>query len=105
MIAVLEKGEAVLDRKKQNSVMQMIDLVNALSAGVSGSATAAELMSAFGRSVSIENESAIAGQNTPAQINMGDVYIYGADGDTVEQHIEINRRFANEIFDLLNIKK
>ena len=43
--------------------------------------------------------------NKPVQITFGDTNIYGADEKTVTQHIEVTRRFANEVFGQLNIKK
>lgn len=43
--------------------------------------------------------------NKPVQITFGDTVIYGYDDKTVTQHIEVTRRFANEIFGRLNIKK
>lgn len=105
MIAVLEEGEAVLDKKKQESAMNMIDFISALSRGLSVDSNGLDFMSVFnGLS---DRTSNVASINPPSavEINFGDVVINGADGDTVQQHIEVNRRFANEIFDILHIKK
>ena len=43
--------------------------------------------------------------NNVGAIHFGDVYIYGSDGDAVQQHIDVNRRFVNEVLDRLNIRK
>lgn len=105
MLAVLETGEAILDKEKQDSLMQTLDLVKALSSGISQTVSAAELMDTFGRSSITSDTNSLATSPALNQIHFGDVHIYGADGDTVQQHIEINRRFANDIINLLNIKK
>ena len=42
--------------------------------------------------------------NQPS-IRMGDVYINGANNDTVKQHIEINRRLADEMLSHLGLRR
>lgn len=62
-------------------------------------------MDTFGQSSIVSDENPSATSLTKNQIHFGDIHIYGADGNTIQQHIEINRRFANDIINLLNIKK
>ena len=43
--------------------------------------------------------------NQSETIHFGDVYIYGADEQTVEKHREVTRQFTNEVLKQLNIKR
>ena len=42
--------------------------------------------------------------NSSNSVQFGDVYIYGANDETVKKHQEINRKFTNEVLKNLNIK-
>lgn len=109
-LALLENGEAVLDDKKQNRLFELIELLNLLTkkAGqfsVDGSVQrlTQTMLAGFD---ALRSSTLDATQRTSnAIIQMGDVYIYGADESTVEQHREINRQFANEVLQQMNIKR
>ena len=44
-------------------------------------------------------------ENRSQSIQFGNVYIYGANDDTVAKHQEVNRQFTNEVLRYLNIKR
>lgn len=105
-LAVLENGEMVLDDEHQKSLFRLVDFATTISdrfgkllenVGYSpilqrvGTATAKEI-------------SAIS-EDKRVNIEFGDIYITGANDETVEKHREINRQFANDILKQLNIKR
>jgi len=108
IMAVLEKGEAVLDEKKQQELHRLIKFATELSDEFS------ELVKTAGVSRILAGGEAIADaksdvpsniSNNEVKIEIGPTYIYGTNEDTVEQHREVTRKFTNEILSQLKIKR
>lgn len=110
VMAVLEKGEPVLDKKKEEGLWTIIDFASELSERLGNAVRAIDIAGVFGtmRSDIFQQQNAalagIAGDRGN-QVVFGDVYIYGSNNETVKQHIDVNRRFVNEVLDKLNIRK
>lgn len=100
-MAVLEKGEAILDQKKQNTLMSIIGAMNKLSAATASDVPRADLPRVFS---DINPDTIQAAAQAPS-IQFGDVIINGASEDTVKKHAEINRKFVNDVLDIFNLKK
>ena len=109
ILAVLEKGEAVLDAKKEAGLYRIIDFTTALSDKLSKLLTLADMSRMFGQMQGDVTKAASAFapiNNTQApSVSFGDVIIYGANEETVEKHREINRQFTNDVIKQLNIKR
>lgn len=109
VLALLEKGEAVLDKQKEKGLYRLIDFASDISEKLRASIGMTDLSNMVDRmrtGLSGAPTEALAGvTNHVGEIQFGDVYIYGSDGDTVQQHIDVNRRFVNEVLDRLNIRK
>lgn len=113
IMAVLEKGEAVLDKKREEGLYRLVEFasklaersdklttlfssvgVNSISGGaMSGVADAAGSV-----------PSNISNQEIRIEFN-GDTYITGTNEETVRKHQEISRQQANEVLKHLNIHK
>lgn len=109
ILAVLEKGEAVLDAKKEAGLYRIIDFTTALSDKLSKLLTLTDMSRMFGQMHGDVTKAASAFapiNNTQApSVSFGDVIIYGANEETVEKHREINRQFTNDVIKQLNIKR
>ena len=110
VMAILEKGEPVLDKKKEKGLYRIIDFTTALAERFGNAIGALDLPGLFGgmrsdfetvHSKSLNSVSGSKSQN----VQFGNVYIYGADDKTVEKHREINRQFTNDVLKQLNIKR
>lgn len=109
VLAVLEKGEAVLDAKKEAGLYRIIDFTTALSDKLSKLLTLTDMSRMFGQMQGDVTKAASAfapinNTQTPS-VSFGDVIIYGANEETVEKHREINRQFTNDVIKQLNIKR
>lgn len=109
ILAVLEKGEAVLDAKKEAGLYRIIDFTTALSDKLSKLLTLTDMSRMFGQMQGDVTKAASAfapinNTQTPS-VSFGDVIIYGANEETVEKHREINRQFTNDVIKQLNIKR
>lgn len=109
ILAVLEKGEAVLDAKKEAGLYRIIDFTTALSDKLSKLLILTDMSRMFGQMQGDVTKAASAFapiNNTQApNVSFGDVIIYGANEETVEKHREINRQFTNDVIKQLNIKR
>ena len=108
IMAVLEKGEAVLDDKKQQELHRLIQFTTKLSDefGELMKSTAMPRVSAGGDAIADAKSDALPNiSNSEVNIEIGPTYIYGTNEDTVEQHREVTRKFTNEILSQLNIKR
>ena len=110
VLALLEKGETILDKKKEEGLYRLVDFVTVLSEklgraidNASLSDTLVNAQSGLPRLVSSVPDSIVNSRTD--SIRFGDVYIYGANAETVEEHRKINRQFTNEVLRQLNIKK
>ena len=105
VLATLQKGEVVIANKDKQKLFDIIKMTSELSGNISNNfAGSADQM--FEKILSLttgnipENASGLSNS-----INFGDVYIYGANEDTVQKHKDINRKFVNEVVGYLNLKK
>ena len=109
VMAILEKGEPVLDKKKEEGLYRIIDFTTVLSEKFGKAIASMDMSTLFGNMRSIEDK--VSGslnnvsENQGASVRFGDVYIYGANEETAERHREINRQFTNEVLKQLNIKR
>lgn len=106
VLAVLEKGEAVLDEQKEKGLFRLIDFATSLSDAFSSLIDSTGYDRVFSGST---DNTPRAGDLVPINsssnsVQFGDVYIYGANDETVKKHQEINRKFTNEVLKNLNIK-
>lgn len=105
-LAVLENGEMILTDEHQQVLFRLVDFATTLSDRFG------KLIENIGNSqlfqrkdgASTEALSAI-GDNKRGDIIFGDVYITGANDETVEKHREVNRQFVNDVLKQLNIKR
>lgn len=108
VLAVLQKGEAVLDEQKQNGLYRIIDFAATLSdrLGVALKNFDTSIFSTVDRQSLIPQTAGVAPTivNSPT-ITFGDTYITGADESTIKKHQEISRNMVNEILDTLHIRK
>lgn len=109
IMAILEKGEAVLDEQKERGLYRLVEFATTLSDKFG------ELIRNSGLSNALTGPGGVADVKPDAppnvtnsekvSIEFGDTIIYGANEDTVEQHRAITRQQANELLDKLNIKR
>lgn len=108
MLSLLEKGEAILDDKKQQALYRLIDFTTVLSDKFSKAIASTDLsrvvMQNSPNALSSEQLANIT-NSRDVQITFGNTYIYGANDQTVEQHREVTRKFTNDILEQLNIKR
>lgn len=106
LLAVLEKGEAILDKQKKDGMYSILEFASTISERFKALFGSAGLRTAFERA----NQMAKVGDLSPItasgpSVAFGDVYIYGGNEETVRQHTEVNRRFVNEVLETLHIKR
>lgn len=110
IMAVLERGEAVLDAKKEQGLYRLVEFATTLSDKFS------ELIKSTGNPRVITSgvgglSDAKAGIPTrisnhkEVRVEFGDTYITGTNEETIEKHRAITRQQANELLDKLNIKR
>lgn len=108
VMAILEKGEPVLDKRKEEGLYRIIDFVTVLSEKMGKAVASMDMYHLFGNINSMDKRSAelldnISARQT-ASVQFGNVYIYGANDETTAKHREINRQFTNDVLKHLNIK-
>ena len=105
MVAILQKGEIVLDKPKQQSLDSILKVMSAITSGLSASALP-DLSKTAQMPVSGVNREVITiPRENVTNVTFGDTIIKGADGDTVKQHEAVSRRMVNDIIEVLKIKK
>lgn len=105
MMAILQKGEIVLDKPKQQSLDSILKVMSAITSGLSASAMP-DLSKTAQMPVSGVNREVITiPRENITNVTFGDTIIKGADGDTVKQHEAVSRRMVNDIIEVLKIKK
>lgn len=113
IMAVLEKGEAVLDKKREEGLYRLVEFASKMAersdklAALFSSAGANQV---FGGAMSglADATGGVPSNTSNQEIRIefnGDTYITGTNEETVEKHKEVTRQFANEIFNKLNIKR
>lgn len=105
MVAILQKGEIVLDKPKQQSLDSILKVMSAITSGLSASALP-DLSKTTQMPVSgVNREVVTIPRENVTNVTFGDTIIKGADGDTVKQHEAVSRRMVNDIIEVLKIKK
>lgn len=107
VLSVLEKGEIILDEPKERELFRLIDFATKLSDKFSeliDSAGYDGVVGGAGDILPSTSDIAPINESTNNSVQFGNVYIYGANEETVAKHQEINRQFTNDILKQLNIR-
>ena len=107
VLSVLEKGEIILDEPKERELFRLIDFATKLSDKFSELIDSAGYDGVVGGANDIlpsTSDIAPINESTNNSVQFGDVYIYGANEETVAKHQEINRQFTNDVLKQLNIR-
>lgn len=102
LLATLERGEVVVSNHDRESLFALIDFVGKLGKQIDAS-NIGNLSPVPARTAN--TDLARITNNNSESIHFGDVYISGANEQTLEKHREINRQFTNEVLKQLNIKR
>ncbi|WP_370802371.1 hypothetical protein [Agathobaculum sp.] len=106
MIAILQKGEIVLDAKKQKSLDSLMRIASAITTGINSKFISPSAHVLDGIKAGYNRDAVPTTTNNQAvNISFGDTIINGEKGDTLKQHEAINRRMVNDIIDVLKLKK
>lgn len=105
MMAILQKGEIVLDKPKQQSLDSILKVMSAITSGLSASALPCLSKTAQMPVSGVNREVVTIPRENVTNVTFGDTIIKGADGDTVKQHEAVSRRMVNDIIEVLKIKK
>lgn len=105
MMAILQKGEIVLDKPKQQSLDSILKVMSAITSGLSASALPDLSKTAQMPVSGVNREVVTIPRENVTTVTFGDTIIKGADGDTVKQHEAVSRRMVNDIIEVLKIKK
>ena len=109
IMAVLEKGEAVLDEQKEKGLYRLVEFATTLSdkfAELMKSTDMRQTLAGTGGLTDAKADvPANISDNHEIRIKFGDTYITGTNEETVEKHRAITRQQANELLDQLNIKR
>ena len=109
IMAVLEKGEAVLDEQKEKGLYRLVEFATTLSdkfVELMKSTDMRQTLTGTGGLTDAKADvPANISDNHEIRIEFGDTYITGTNEETVEKHRAITRRQANELLDQLNIKR
>lgn len=109
IMAVLEKGEAVLDEQKEKGLYRLVEFATTLSdkfAELMKSTDMRQTLAGTGGLTDAKADvPANISDNHEIRIEFGNTYITGTNEETVEKHRAITRQQANELLDQLNIKR
>lgn len=102
LLAKIQRGEVIVSNQDKDSLFSLIDFVSSLKKALDMTDIPKVGMPEVpDQRQTMENIT----NNQGPSVEFGDVYIYGANDETVEQHREVNRKFVNEVLEKLNIKK
>lgn len=105
MMAILQKGEIVLNKPQQQSLDSILKVMSAITSGLSASALPDLSKTAQMPVSGVNREVVTIPRENVTNVTFGDTIIKGADGDTVKQHEAVSRRMVNDIIEVLKIKK
>lgn len=110
IMAILERGEAVLDKRKEQGLYRLVEFATTLADKFGDLIKSADMASVFaGAGSSLTDAKADIPDSVlgggAVKIEFGPTYIYGANDETVEKHRAVTREQANELFAKLNIKR
>lgn len=102
LLATLERGEVIVSNHDRESLFALIDFVGKLGKQIDTS----NIGGIFPASAKYADaEMSRITNNNSKSVHFGDVYISGANEQTLEKYREINRQFTNEVLKQLNIKR
>lgn len=102
LLAKIEEGEAIVSNHGKKTLFSLIEFVDMLNKKLD----AVDVNNFAYPSISdMHPDLSNITNNQNETIHFGDVYIYGANEETVEKHRQVNREFANEVLRQLNIKR
>lgn len=114
VLALLQKGEMVLTKKQETGLYKMVDFISVLSDKLGSSINASSLVDSFASGslplisgmpkYDADSLNAI-NSNNAYDITFGNVYITGTDDEAVQKHIDVNRKFVNEVLSKINVRK
>ena len=99
MIALLEKGEPIISNQNKDSLFELISFTQKLSKQLEID----NFINSFDRERKILTSGIQAASGNT--VHFGDVYIYGANDDTVAKHKQVMRDMTNDMLRVLNIKQ
>lgn len=102
VLAKLERGEVMISNQNKGTLFSLIEFVDMLSKKLDIT-NMGTMERPFIKDAKPDLSNITNNQNET--IHFGDVYIYGADEQTVEKHREVTREFTNEVLKQLNIKR
>lgn len=110
IMAILEKGEAVLDKKREQGLYRLVEFATTMADKFSDLMKSSDLSHIFaGAGGSLTDAKAdipTSVLNSKAvSVEIGPTYIYGANEETVAKHQAVTRQQANELIAKLNIKR
>lgn len=103
-MAVLQKGEPVISNLHKQALFDLVDFASVLTNRLGDINPAGLDIVSSARNERLAKRLMEAEVGGAPSVRFGDVYIYGANDETVRQHKEVNRQFANEVLKYLNIK-
>lgn len=109
VMAKLELGEEVLDKRKEKGLFRLFDFATTISDKFAELMNSAQTRRLLTNQMGFDDvkpgvPSGIS-DNQEINISFGDTYITGTNEETVEKHRAITRQQANELLDKLNIKR
>jgi len=110
VMAILEKGEAVLDKRREQGLYRLVEFATTMADKFSNMMKSSDLSHIFaGAGNGLSDAKADIPSNVlnsnALKIEIGPTYIYGANDETVAKHQAVTRQQANELFAKLNIKR
>lgn len=102
LLAKIEKGEVMVSNQGKGTLFALIEFMDMLSKKLDTANIDGIARPGIG---DVRPDLSNITNNQSETIHFGDVYIYGADEQTVEKHREVNRQFTNEVLKQLNIKR
>lgn len=102
LLAKIEKGEVMVSNQGKGTLFALIEFMDILSKKLDTTNIDGIARPGIG---DVHPDLSNITNNQSETIHFGDVYIYGADEQTVEKHREVNRQFTNEVLKQLNIKR
>lgn len=102
-LALLKKGEWVLNSPMVESVKRMTTMMKAFTDNPP--VLTQHILPNIFHPLNASTVSNITNNNRPVEINFGDTIINGASPDAVERHVKVDRDMVNEIARVLKIKR
>lgn len=103
-MAIVQKGEPIISNAHKRELFDLVDFASVLSNRLGDIDPVGFDIVSSTRNERLVERLMEAGAGSAPSIQFGNVYIYGANDETVRKHEEVNRKFANEVLKYLNVK-